>query len=71
MKQGKVKWFNKKKGFGFIYSSKEDVLVHYSAIQMQGKKNLEKDQIVFYKAKETEKGLVAERVVIKHENFNK
>lgn len=45
--QGKVKWFNSEKGYGFIESSEGgDVFVHYSAIQGGGFKTLEEGQNV-------------------------
>ena len=49
MAQGTVKWFNDKKGFGFIEQQEgKDVFVHYSAIAMDGFKTLsEGDQVIF------------------------
>jgi len=46
--QGKVKWFSNERGFGFITSEevKDDIFVHYSAIQMRGYRSLEKDELV-------------------------
>lgn len=45
--QGKVKWFNAEKGYGFIESEEgSDVFVHFSAIQMDGYKALEEGQSV-------------------------
>lgn len=48
--QGKVKWFNDAKGFGFITrdDGQGDVFVHFSAIQMGGRKTLlENDEVQF------------------------
>ncbi|MCL4440269.1 MAG: cold shock domain-containing protein [Firmicutes bacterium] len=45
--QGKVKWFNANKGYGFIEAeSGTDVFVHYSAIQTDGYRTLEEGQPV-------------------------
>lgn len=64
MAKGKVKWFNNKKGFGFIISEDEkDVFVHYSVIEKEGFKTLKENQEVEYEASETDKGLKATKVV--------
>ena len=45
--QGRVKWFNNEKGYGFIdYPGGEDIFVHYSAIKQDGYKTLSEGQIV-------------------------
>ena len=45
--QGRVKWFNAEKGFGFIEREDgDDVFVHFSAIQQDGYKSLEEGQQV-------------------------
>ena len=57
MPEGKVKWFNEKKGFGFIsMEDGSDVFVHYSEIDMEGFKTLVQDQPVEFEIKEGPKG---------------
>ena len=65
-RQGKVKWFNNAKGFGFIQqdqSNNGDVFVHYSAIQGNGFKTLEEGETVEYDLVQGPKGKQAENVV--------
>lgn len=58
--QGRVKWFNNEKGYGFIdYPGGEDIFVHYSAIKQDGYKTLSEGQIVEFDLIETAKGLQA------------
>ena len=58
--QGRVKWFNNDKGYGFIdYPNGEDIFVHYSAIKQEGYKTLSEGQIVEFDLIETAKGLQA------------
>ena len=55
--QGKVKWFNNEKGFGFIeMEGSEDVFVHFSAIQSDGYKALEEGQEVSFDITEGNRG---------------
>jgi CspA family cold shock protein len=62
--QGKVKWFNDAKGYGFIeQESGDDVFVHFSAIQMDGFKTLREGQDVEFEIEAREKGLHARNVV--------
>ena len=63
MAKGKVKWFNAKKGYGFIESSSGDVFVHFSAIQGNGYKELEEGQEVEFEVEDGGKGLKAKNVV--------
>jgi cold shock protein len=62
--QGTVKWFNAKKGFGFIEQEEgEDVFVHYSAIESPGFKTLEEGEKVNFEVEENDKGLSAKNVM--------
>jgi len=63
-KQGKVKWFNNSKGYGFIEQPEGgDVFVHYSAIQGQGFKTLDEGQTVEFELVQGPKGQQAEKVI--------
>ncbi len=62
--QGKVKWFNAEKGFGFIEREDgEDVFVHFSAIQQDGYKSLEEGQPVEFDIVDGARGPQAANVV--------
>ena len=64
MPVGRVKWFNDRKGFGFIgQESGDDVFVHHSAIQMEGFKTLYEGDKVEFDLIEDSKGLKADKVV--------
>jgi cold shock protein len=63
MANGKVKWFNDAKGYGFIeQEGGPDVFVHFSAIQMDGFKTLKEGQDVQFEVREGDKGLHAANV---------
>ncbi len=63
MSEGKVKWFNERKGFGFIESDEgQDVFVHFSAIQDNGFKTLQEGQRVSFDILNGQKGLSAANV---------
>jgi CspA family cold shock protein len=59
---GTVKWFNAKKGFGFIECDQGDVFVHFRNIVSGGYKKLDEGQKVSFDITEGEKGLQAENV---------
>ncbi len=62
--QGKVKWFNPEKGYGFIEVEEgKDVFVHYSEIQEEGFKPLEEGQEVEFEIVEGNRGPQAANVV--------
>jgi len=64
MMQGKVKWFNPDKGFGFIETEEgNDVFVHFSAIQSDGFKTLDEEQAVKFEVVEADRGPQAANVV--------
>lgn len=62
--QGKVKWFNAEKGYGFIERENgDDVFVHYSAIQTDGFKTLDEGQSVEFEIVQGERGPQAANVI--------
>ncbi len=62
--QGKVKWFNAEKGYGFIESEEGgDVFVHYSAIQTDGFKTLDEGESVEFDIVEGARGPQAANVI--------
>ena len=57
MAEGKVKWFNERKGFGFIEDDEGgDVFVHYSSITAEGFKTLYEGQRVSFEIEQGNKG---------------
>jgi CspA family cold shock protein len=63
MASGKVKWWDNKKGFGFIaQDSGQDVFVHHSAIVGEGFKTLQEGEEVIFNVVTSEKGPKAEQV---------
>ncbi|TBW59134.1 cold shock domain-containing protein CspD [Marinobacter halodurans] len=65
MPQGKVKWFNNAKGYGFIIEDggSEDLFAHFSAVQMDGYKTLKAGQTVSFEKKPSDKGTHAVNIV--------
>ena len=64
---GTVKWFNDKKGFGFVArdDGEKDVFVHHSAIQAQGFKSLAEGEKVEFDVVQGQKGRLAAENVVK------
>ncbi|HMA69382.1 MAG TPA: cold-shock protein [Candidatus Mcinerneyibacterium sp.] len=63
--KGKVKWFDSKKGYGFIKAEDgNDVFVHYSEIDADGFKSLQEGQEVEFETEEGQKGPQAKNVKI-------
>ena len=62
--QGKVKWFNNSKGFGFIVPDDQtiDVFAHFSQIQMEGYRTLKTNQSVEFDLVDGEKGKQAQNI---------
>ncbi len=62
--EGVVKWFDNRKGYGFIEQDDagEDVFVHYSAVEMEGFKTLEEGDRVTFEITQGDKGLRATNV---------
>ncbi len=64
MDVGTVKWFDSKKGFGFIKGPQEghDIFVHYSSIEGEGFRSLKNGETVEYELVQSDKGLQAHHV---------
>jgi len=63
MERGIVKWFSNAKGYGFIsYQDDEEIFVHFTAIQTDGYKSLNKDDVVLFDVKQGARGLQAANV---------
>jgi cold shock protein len=61
---GKVKWFNEKKGFGFIVANNKDYFVYFKQIKATGFKTLAENAIVEFDAAMGEKGAEAHNVTV-------
>ncbi len=63
MAGGTVKWFDPKKGYGFVINEAgKDVFVHYTSVEGEGFRCLRQDQIVEYEEVESENGLKGQNV---------
>ncbi|MEI6437830.1 MAG: cold shock domain-containing protein [Candidatus Omnitrophota bacterium] len=64
MEKGKVKWFDRKKGYGFVTKSDgKDVYAHYSSIQAEGFKYLVDGEEVEFEVQEDDRGLKAVNII--------
>ncbi len=65
MAENKVKWFDSRKGFGFIVQDDgTDLFVHFSAIKVEGYKTLREGDLVKYEVIKGDKGLQAAEVEV-------
>ncbi|MBO0476247.1 cold shock domain-containing protein [Vagococcus sp. DIV0080] len=65
MKIGTVKWFDVKKGYGFlVYDEDEEIFVHFTGINQEGFKLLFEGQKVEFSIKEGARGLQATNVIV-------
>ena len=64
MATGTVKWFNDKKGFGFIIpdDGSDELFVHHTSIMSDGFRSLRENQAVEFEVEEGEKGPIATKV---------
>ena len=64
MATGTVKWFNDKKGFGFIIpdDGSDELFVHHTSIDTEGFRSLRENQAVEFEVEEGEKGPIATKV---------
>lgn len=67
MFSGKIKWFNFKKGFGFIIpdNNEKDVFIHITALREANLRRIEDGQAVFYELKEEKGKICATHIVLK------
>ncbi|NLH16710.1 MAG: cold-shock protein [Phycisphaerae bacterium] len=66
MVEGTVKWFDKKKGYGFIaLNGNPDVFVHYTSFADRDLKTLNEGDIVVFEVVQGEKGPRADKVALK------
>jgi CspA family cold shock protein len=71
MSDGTVKWFDEKKGYGFISSEEgPDIFVHYSGILGEGFRTVAEGDVVEFDIVQGEKGPKAENVIIKSATAN-
>ena len=68
-KTGTVKWFDNKKGYGFITpeNGDKDLFVHHTSLQMDGYKTLSEEQRVSYEVGDSDRGPIATNVMVQGE----
>ena len=65
LETGTVKWFNDEKGYGFIArETGDDVFVHFTAINMEGRRSLQEGQSVTFEVESGQKGPQASNVTL-------
>ena len=65
IESGTVKWFNDEKGYGFIArETGDDVFVHFTAINMEGRRSLQEGQSVTFQVESGQKGPQASNVSV-------
>ena len=68
MTEGKVKWYDKRKGYGFVLDATgADVFVHYTCFSDPGLRSLSEGQTVVFEVVPGEKGLRAQNLLLKEE----
>ena len=63
-KMGTVKWFDEKKGYGFLRTDgvEDDIFIHYKHIMAEGYRTLVKNELVVFEPTTTAKGVMATKV---------
>jgi CspA family cold shock protein len=68
MIEGRVKWFNAQKGFGFVEAQGKDYFLHFSEIDKEGYKTLDEGDRISFVPSMSPKGPTATRVQLSKEN---